>query len=616
MFRSPLPVRRVPTPRFFTLILVLLSASLAVTTSVTAAVQYIYDENGRVVGVVDPAGAGAQYNYDALGNTTSIKRVAAGTLALLEFSPNAGPIGSTVTIQGNGFSTTASSNTVKFNGVTANVSSASANKLIVTVPAGATTGALSVTVGTLTATSASSFTVNTAVTAPPTITGFSPNVGAAGTAVTISGTNFVSPASDNNVKFNFSPTTGIASTATSVNTFVPTYATSGKIAVSTPNGTAMSAADFFVPPTGYVATDVAVTARLSNPGSANVAISSSGKVALAVFDAAAGSRAAIRITNSTIASGVMRVFYPDGSAMPTAAFSTSGGYWPTVTFNVTGTYLIVVDPDANNTGSVTLNIGEPDISVSNLIIGTVTVNQDGSYSIPVTFQVTNAGSLSAIGGWFDHTYLSTDGTFDTSDLNVGYVERATDLAPGASYTVNMTAVTSASTPAGSHTLFVKADLYATPTDGGRLAEANETNNTLSVSMNLPGKPDLVISNLTVGTVTVNQNGSYNIPVSFQVTNGGATTAKANWYDNAYLSTDGTFDTSDLNAGYVERTTDLAPGASYTVNMTAVTSASTSAGSHTLFVKADLYATPTDGGRLAEANENNNTLSKVITLPTK
>lgn len=135
-------------------------------------------------------------------------------------------------------------------------------------------------------------------------------------------------------------------------------------------------------------------------------------------------------------------------------------------------------------------------------------------------------------------------------------------------------------------------------------------------MVLPGKPDLVISNLTVGTATVNQNGSYNLPVSFQVTNGGATTAKASWYDHTNLSTDGTFDTSDQNVGYVGRATDLAPGASYTVNMTSITSASTPAGNHTLFVKADLYATPTDGGRLAEANETNNTLSKIVILPTK
>ena len=35
-------------------------------------VQYIYDENGRLTGVVAPSGNAAQYNYDAAGNISSI----------------------------------------------------------------------------------------------------------------------------------------------------------------------------------------------------------------------------------------------------------------------------------------------------------------------------------------------------------------------------------------------------------------------------------------------------------------------------------------------------------------------------------------------------------------
>ncbi len=44
-----------------------------------------------------------------------------------------GPVGTVVTINGTGFSTTASQNTVKFNGVTATVSSATNSQIQVTV---------------------------------------------------------------------------------------------------------------------------------------------------------------------------------------------------------------------------------------------------------------------------------------------------------------------------------------------------------------------------------------------------------------------------------------------------------------------------------------------------
>lgn len=124
-------------------------------------VQYVYDALGRLTQVIDPGGNVATYNYDAVGNLLSITRstTAPSSLAIFSFSPAQGSIGQTVTIQGQNFSTTPSSNTVQFNGITATVTAATANSLTTTVPASATTGPISVTVGTSTATSSSNFTV-------------------------------------------------------------------------------------------------------------------------------------------------------------------------------------------------------------------------------------------------------------------------------------------------------------------------------------------------------------------------------------------------------------------------------------------------------------------------
>ena len=122
---------------------------------------------------------------------------------------------------------------------------------------------------------------------------------------------------------------------------------------------------------------------MNNPGVETITVSTPGKIAIVTFDANAGTQAEILLTESTIASGVMRVFYPDGSAMPATSFGAGGGYWPVVTFNVTGTYTIAIDPDASYVGSVKLHIGMVDFTVSGLAVNAVSVNQDGSYNISV-----------------------------------------------------------------------------------------------------------------------------------------------------------------------------------------------------------------------------------------
>ena len=67
------------------------------------------------------------------------------TVSIIEFTPDSGPVGAAVTIYGTGFSTTASQNTVTFNGVAATVTAATTTKISTSVPAGATTGPISVT---------------------------------------------------------------------------------------------------------------------------------------------------------------------------------------------------------------------------------------------------------------------------------------------------------------------------------------------------------------------------------------------------------------------------------------------------------------------------------------
>ncbi len=211
-------------------------------------------EQGLMLFVVPsaPLAAGTTYTLSLTANikdtsghplsafTSQFTTVAAPTIT--GFTPASGPVGTAVTMTGTNFDPVASQNEVKFNGVLATVTAASATSLTAPVPGGATTGPITVTTRGGTATSATNFTVITQP--PPTITGFSPSSGRVGDQITISGTNFINVSS---VAFNGVPATTFSVTsATSILATVPTNATTGPITVTNSFGTGVSTGSFVV----------------------------------------------------------------------------------------------------------------------------------------------------------------------------------------------------------------------------------------------------------------------------------------------------------------------------------------------------------------------------------
>jgi YD repeat-containing protein len=138
--------RRTTLRRLLVLFLALVAhATLAAAQS--PAIQYAYDELGRLVAVVDQQGSAAVYVYDSVGNLLSIQRFDAATLpgvAITAVVPDRGKAGTVVSILGKGFGG-AGQNTVAFNGAAAPVTQSSSNRIVTTVPAGATTGPITVT---------------------------------------------------------------------------------------------------------------------------------------------------------------------------------------------------------------------------------------------------------------------------------------------------------------------------------------------------------------------------------------------------------------------------------------------------------------------------------------
>lgn len=104
--------------------------------------RYVYDDNGRLRAVVSPTGEAAVYEYDAAGNFTAIRRLAANALELLDFFPKQGVPGDLVSFIGVGFGTTV--NSVSFNGASAQVVSVNNTMIAARVPQPATTGLVTI----------------------------------------------------------------------------------------------------------------------------------------------------------------------------------------------------------------------------------------------------------------------------------------------------------------------------------------------------------------------------------------------------------------------------------------------------------------------------------------
>lgn len=219
----------------------LMSVNAVRINGVAATFQIISDTQLRMV---VPAGATdgpiEVVNIAGAAQSTSNFVVAIDPPVVASFTPLQGAAGATVTINGQNFT---GASAVQFNGAAAAFTVLSATQIRTAVPAGATSGPITVVSSNGAGSSSTAFTVIP----PPTITGFTPTSQRRGRQVTILGSNFTGVTS---VRFGAGAATFTIVNAGTINATVPNAATFGPVTVTGPGGTASSTAfQLIAPPT-------------------------------------------------------------------------------------------------------------------------------------------------------------------------------------------------------------------------------------------------------------------------------------------------------------------------------------------------------------------------------
>ena len=304
------------------------------------------------------------------------------------FTPTLGPIGTQVIIIGADFTT---ASLVAFNGVPANISSHTVNRLICTVQPGTTTGTISIVTDIGNFTSSVSFVIG--------VLEFTPTFGFVGTVVILTGMDFSRTIA---CTFNGMNASILLANAMQLTVVVPNGATTGIIVVTTTSGVVASTTVFvvntllFTPTFGPVGTLVTFSGR---------------DFRTAVFCSFNNVNATIVSANETMLMAIVKT----GTTTGQVVIGTSAGetFPATLPYNVTN---ITFTPSYGPVGSIVTFTGADFTSVTSVVFtgATATLGTHVSNSLVA---ITNAGTLngtivihSAIGNF------TTTSSFATTTL--------------------------------------------------------------------------------------------------------------------------------------------------------------------------------------------------------
>jgi hypothetical protein len=281
----------------------------------------------------------------------------------IRFEPTTGAEGTSVYISG---ANLADVTDITFNGKSVNsFSIISATEITTAVPGGASSGPITIVSRTTPITSDTCFT-----TTSPAIASFSPTSGAAGTVVTITGTNFTGATA---AKFNGTLATPTSVTATSITVTVPPNAATGLISVVTPASTGVADGTFSI-------SSAAITEFSPAIGAAGTVVTISGANLAGATAVRFGTTPAASFSNlsatkvqatapANVTTGPISISTPAGTATASADFAappTITSFTPTTaspgsTVTITGTNFASVTSVGfvGSAGEATFTISSP-----------------------------------------------------------------------------------------------------------------------------------------------------------------------------------------------------------------------------------------------------------------
>jgi hypothetical protein len=435
---------------------------------------------------------------------------AAGSISL---SPNSGPPGSTITVNGSGFPANTQNIAILFDSqflAEVNANSNGAFTVAVTIPTSATVGShqISANYGTGDIPKAT-FTV----TSPQASISLSPTSGTAGTTVTVSGTNFgtsktITIKLDNN-NITTTPTT-VTSTTTgtfSATITIPTTTTVGAHTITATDGTLTASATFTVlgsgitlSPTGGPTGTVVTVSGVNFAANAAITIKfDNGDIATnpaTITSTSTGSFSATITIPTTAAVGSHTVSATDGTKTESATFTVAvTAITLSPTSGIAGSTVTVTGSGFVSGASITIRF---DSSILATTPSSIVASTSGSFSATVTIPPTATTGNHVI-EVSDTTGKTASATFnvllsgkitlspDTGNRGASITVTGSDFSPNSQITIKFEGTTLATTPAlvttsstGTFTATIK--IPVTPDTGPKTITATDASGRIGTAI--------------------------------------------------------------------------------------------------------------------------------------
>lgn len=315
----------------------------------TGEVLYAHDEAGRLAAAFTASGAGVRYTYDEDDNITAISDLPADELAVVQAGPSTLVAGDAYTIYGTGFGTDQGAVDVSIGDTDAPVSSFRASRIVVEVPEDAESGDVEVSVDGDTVKAGA-----VTVLHEPQISGVEPALVDGSGTLTVSGSGFDTMAGRNTVTVGGTRVRVSEATESKLTVQMPASGGIGSIRVRNRAGSASSDDLVTVPPTPFLAADVADVRPLTFGKAEPIETSTVNQIALFYAKPDAGKRLSFKLKQSFEECVELHVWAPDRSPV----YREEKACDETVFIDlpdeaVDGYYLLQVDPREEETGTAT-----------------------------------------------------------------------------------------------------------------------------------------------------------------------------------------------------------------------------------------------------------------------